>query len=63
VYREAGVAALWDMLFFFSVLVVGYLYLWRFGYLDWVRATEGQRPRNRAVRADDALGKAARGWG
>jgi hypothetical protein len=29
-------AALWDMLFFFAVLVVGFLYLWRFGYLDWV---------------------------
>ena len=31
-------AALWDMLFFFGVLVVGFLYLWRFGYLDWVWA-------------------------
>lgn len=29
-------AALWDMLFFFAVLVVGFLYLWRFGYLNWV---------------------------
>jgi len=36
-------AALYDMLFFFGVLVVGFLYLWRFGYLDWVRATHGQR--------------------
>jgi len=31
-------AALWDMLFFFAVLVVGFVYLWRFGYLDWVWA-------------------------
>lgn len=31
-------AALYDMLFFFGVIVVGFLYLWRFGYLDWVRA-------------------------
>ncbi len=31
-------AALWDMLFFFGVIVVGFLYLWRFGYLDWVRS-------------------------
>ena len=61
VYREAGVAALWDMLFFFGVIVVGYLYLWRFGYLDWVRATgiEDKRPM---VRSDDALGRAARKW-
>lgn len=36
-------AATFDMLFFFSVIVVGFLYLWRFGYLDWVRASMGQR--------------------
>ncbi|MCG3127516.1 MAG: NAD(P)H-quinone oxidoreductase subunit 3, chloroplastic [Phycisphaerae bacterium] len=36
-------AALWDMLFFFGVLVVGFLYLWRSGYLEWVRATNAQR--------------------
>lgn len=36
-------AALWDMLFFFGVIVVGFLYLWRYGYLDWVRAWTGQQ--------------------
>lgn len=36
--RSIRWAALWDMLFFFGVIVVGFLYLWRFGYLDWVRA-------------------------
>jgi len=36
-------AATWDMLFFFGVIVVGFLYLWRFGYLDWVRASTGER--------------------
>jgi hypothetical protein len=30
--------ALVDMLFFFGVLMVGFAYLWRFGYLDWVRS-------------------------
>jgi NADH-quinone oxidoreductase subunit A len=30
--------ALIDMLFFFGVLLVGFAYLWRFGYLDWVRS-------------------------
>ena len=37
--------ALVDMLFFFGVLLVGFAYLWRFGYLDWVRsaATSGFR--------------------
>jgi NADH-quinone oxidoreductase subunit A len=32
-------AALVDMLFFFGVLAVGFAYLWRFGYLDWVRSS------------------------
>ncbi len=36
-------AATWDMLFFFGVIVAGFLYLWRFGYLDWVRASTGSR--------------------
>ena len=61
VYRDAGVAALWDMLFFFGVIVVGYLYLWRFGYLDWARAT-GIQDKRREVRSNDALGRAARKW-
>jgi NADH-quinone oxidoreductase subunit A len=35
---EIRTVALVDMLFFFSVLLVGFAYLWRFGYLDWVRS-------------------------
>jgi NADH-quinone oxidoreductase subunit A len=62
VYAKAGIAALWDMLFFFFVIVVGYLYLWRFGYLDWVRAIGQGRLKPRDVRPDDALGRAARQW-
>ena len=30
--------ALVDLLFFFGVLLVGFAYLWRFGYLEWVRS-------------------------
>jgi NADH-quinone oxidoreductase subunit A len=41
--HQVKVAALYDMLFFFGVIVVGFLYLWRFGYLDWVRAATGAR--------------------
>ncbi len=62
VYAESGVAALWDMLFFFGVIVVGYLYLWRFGYLDWVRATGFYDARPARDKARDALGRAARQW-
>ena len=39
-YRQT---ALVDMLLFFGLLLLGYAYLWRFGYLDWVR------PRKSAV--------------
>jgi NADH-quinone oxidoreductase subunit A len=35
---ELRLVALVDMLFFFGVLLVGFAYLWRFGYLDWVRS-------------------------
>ena len=52
--RQLGVTAtdirqvaLVDMLFFFGVLLVGYAYLWRFGYLDWVRSAA-----TTSVRAD-----------
>ena len=30
-------AVLVDMLLFFGLLLLGFAYLWRFGYLDWVR--------------------------
>lgn len=43
VLHQIKLAATYDMLFFFAVLVVGFLYLWRFGYLDWVRASTGAR--------------------
>lgn len=43
VFKSAGLAGLWDMLFFFGVLVVGFIYLWHAGYLDWVRSTSAQR--------------------
>lgn len=35
---EVRQVALVDMLFFFGVVLVGFAYLWRFGYLDWVRS-------------------------
>ena len=38
VYQQFKLAALLDMLAFFAVLLVGYAYLWRFGYLEWVRS-------------------------
>ena len=37
-HPEFRPAALVDLLFFFGILMVGFAYLWRFGYLDWVRS-------------------------
>ena len=39
--QRVKTGALCDMLFFFGVVVVGFLYLWKYGYLDWVRALGG----------------------
>jgi NADH-quinone oxidoreductase subunit A len=38
VYQVFKTEALIDMIIFFGVLMVGYVYLWRFGYLEWVRS-------------------------
>jgi NADH-quinone oxidoreductase subunit A len=49
VYREAidhglGATAFWAMASFLCVVVVGFVYLWRFGYLDWVRSALPHEP-------------------
>jgi len=43
-FRDAGNGnlALFAMLFFLVPILVGFLYEWRFGYLDWVRSQTGQ---------------------
>jgi NADH-quinone oxidoreductase subunit A len=43
IFKSAGWAGLLDMLFFFLILVIGFAYLWRFGYLEWVRSTRAPR--------------------
>lgn len=35
--------ALWDILVFFGVLLMGYVYLWKRGDLDWVRSIAAER--------------------
>lgn len=51
--------ALVDMLFFFGVLMVGFAYLWRFGYLDWVRSAATTSLKG-TTRAGIDLGREAR---
>lgn len=43
VFKEMGAAAFWPFLLFFLLLAVPFLYEWKSGYLDWVRASSGQR--------------------
>jgi NADH-quinone oxidoreductase subunit A len=43
--RGQGSAAFWAMIFFLGLIGIGFLYLWRFGYLDWVRAATKDKER------------------
>ena len=35
VFRGIGVAALFEMFLFLGILVVGYIYVWKKGVLEW----------------------------
>ncbi|MCG3132842.1 MAG: NAD(P)H-quinone oxidoreductase subunit 3, chloroplastic [Phycisphaerae bacterium] len=39
-------AAFWPFLVFFLLIAIPFLYEWSSGYLDWVRASTGQRNKN-----------------
>src|SRR5256712_14105432 len=51
--RDLGWAGLLQIITFFLILLVGYIYVWRKGILDW-----GPKPMTRAQRPD-VRGKAA----
>src|SRR5207249_9551554 len=51
--RDLGWAGLLQIITFFLILLVGYIYVWRKGILDW-----GPKPMTRAERPD-VRGKAA----
>ena len=40
--RQLAKASIWDIGVFFSVLMVGFAYVWRRGDLDWVRAVRNR---------------------
>ncbi len=42
-FKELGAPAFWAFFVFFLLIAVPFLYEWRSGYLDWVRASTGQR--------------------
>jgi len=41
VFLQHAQAAFWDLAFFIGLLLVGYAFLWKYGYLDWVRSRAG----------------------
>ncbi len=51
VFREMGAPAFWAFLVFFLLIAIPFLYEWKSGYLDWVRASTGQR-RTSALEED-----------
>jgi NADH-quinone oxidoreductase subunit A len=42
VFKEMGAPAFWAFLVFFLLIAIPFVYEWRSGYLDWVRASTGQ---------------------
>jgi NADH-quinone oxidoreductase subunit A len=42
-FKEMGAPAFWAFLVFFLLIAIPFLYEWKSGYLDWVRASTGQR--------------------
>jgi len=42
-FKEMGAPAFWAFLVFFTLIAIPFLYEWKSGYLNWVRACTGQR--------------------
>lgn len=43
VYRQMGAPAFWAFFVFFLLIAIPFLYEWKAGYLNWVRACGGQK--------------------
>ncbi|MBU0719628.1 MAG: NADH-quinone oxidoreductase subunit A [Planctomycetes bacterium] len=46
VFKEMGAPAFWAFLVFFMLIAIPFLYEWKSGYLNWVRASTGQERRS-----------------
>ena len=42
VFKDMGAPAFWAFFVFFVLIAIPFLYEWKSGYLDWVRACTGQ---------------------
>lgn len=43
VFKDMGAPAFWAFLVFFLLIAIPFLYEWKSGYLNWVRACTGQK--------------------
>jgi NADH-quinone oxidoreductase subunit A len=64
VFKQMGAPAFWAFLVFFLLIAVPFLYEWKSGYLEWVRAASGQRrasdrPGSVTLPATDETGASA----
>ncbi len=56
--KGLGLFVFTEMLVFIAILVVGYIYCWRKGDLDWVKSSESQRVSRRPISASPRRGDA-----
>lgn len=43
VFKQMGAPAFWAFFVFFLLIAIPFLYEWKSGYLEWVRASSGQK--------------------
>ena len=49
--RDLGIVAFWQIVTFFTLLLTGYIYVWRKGVLDWGHDTWPREPGSRSLTA------------
>ncbi len=54
VFKEMGAPAFWAFLVFFLLIAIPFLYEWKSGYLNWVRASTGQQRTSVLDEPDEA---------
>ena len=47
VFKQMGAPAFWAFFVFFILIAIPFLYEWKSGYLNWVRACGAQEPKSR----------------
>ncbi len=56
VFKDMGAPAYWAFLVFFTLIAIPFVYEWKSGYLDWVRAIGGREWPSVLTVEDEAAG-------